>query len=82
MEGVHARYNCRCSRSSKPYAGVLGGVLLPWGKGLMLPIIVQGLAYGLLEPLDGLVKVLFGLVVEGLVHVRLLGKSHCLQFRW
>ena len=36
--GVHARYNRRCSRSSKPYAGVLGGILLPWGKGLMREI--------------------------------------------
>jgi len=32
--GHTCRYNPRCSRSSKPYAGVFGGVLLPWGKGL------------------------------------------------
>ena len=34
VEGVHARYNHCCSRSSKPYAIVFGGVLLPQGKGL------------------------------------------------
>ena len=29
---------CRCSQSCKPYAGVFGGVLLPWGKGLSCSI--------------------------------------------
>ena len=31
---VQALYNRRCSRSSKPYAMVFSGVLLPWVKGL------------------------------------------------
>ncbi len=40
---------------------------------------IQACSYGLLEALDRLVKVLLGLVVQGLVHIGFFSKPHSLR---